>query len=333
MITFDRLRPPSPLDPTAAAYKDWLHLNLFHHPTACVGLVNVSLHGPSSDPRSRAIGTALFHDPVLGWVGNVLVRDQEEAEIGTASLSLDRIAAALHPTAVAVLASARLPADHLDLETTAIALSRPVLIEQRIPLGAGWISWSVVPRLRVEGRIDLGGDPIDLAEASAYHDHNWGRWHWGQDFGWEWGAFLAPSPGPAIVFTRLTDRRHERTGPPRATIDVSERRLVFPGETVSVEFDGELQARPRRLPGAQAALHQARARPRLPARVRVSASDEKGALEVEFAPRAVAQLIAGDPILPGYHFLHELVGEFHCTVRLGGDKIEASGLGVFEYVD
>ena len=40
-----------------------------------------------------------------------------------------------------------------------------------------------------------GSRTIELALASGYHDHNWGRWHWGDDVGWEWGAFLAPSSG------------------------------------------------------------------------------------------------------------------------------------------
>ena len=58
------------------------------------------------------------------------------------------------------------------------------------------------------GEATVGGRRLDLAAASAYHDHNWGRWHWGDDLGWDWGAFLTPAPGPAIVLVRTTNREH-----------------------------------------------------------------------------------------------------------------------------
>ena len=47
---------------------------------------------------------------------------------------------------------------------------------------------------------------------SAYHDHNWGRFRWGDDFGWEWGSVLpASSEDPwSLVFMRMTDRRRLR---------------------------------------------------------------------------------------------------------------------------
>lgn len=49
------------------------------------------------------------------------------------------------------------------------------------------------------------------------------RWHWGQDFRWEWGAFLSPVPGPALVFTasptRATSGRARRSSPCSAPRD------------------------------------------------------------------------------------------------------------------
>jgi hypothetical protein len=331
--TVDALRPPSRLDPTAAAYKDWLHLNVFDHESGAVGLVNVSLHGSPRDPRSRAVGAALFHLPAAGWVGNLEVLGLSEANIGRASIGLERVAVAADGARGDVLASARLPEDELTVDVTATAVSPPLDADLPLPLGPRWISWYVIPRLTLRGHIRAAGEALDLAHASAYHDHNWGRWHWGDDLGWEWGCFLAPPPEPAFVLVRTTDRAHRKTSRPLLLVQVGPRRRSFAGRTVELASEGLLEARPRRLPGSLAALHQDRAVPRLPGRLHVCADDGADRVTLDFRPRASAQMIAADPAERGYGFVHELVGEFAASWRLRGEERETAGLGVMEYVD
>jgi hypothetical protein len=334
VILPDGLRPPSALDGSAAAYKDWLHLNLFDHASGSVGLVNVSLHGEPADPRSRAIGTALLHVPGLGWIGNVEVSRQSEARAGVGSLTLAQVALALDYPAGRALAAARFRRDAFQLRLAAEAASPALDLEQRLPLGPGWVSWYVVPRWRVtNGEAVIGERRLPLAGASAYHDHNWGRWHWGEDLGWEWAALLTPSPGPAFVLSRATDRSHRRAGNPVLVVQVEHRRRTFGGSTVRLETDGRFDGRPRRLPGALAALHQDRAAPRLPARVRVRADDGRDRVDIEFVADAAAQLIAGDPVVRGYGFLHEIAGRFSAPARIGDRDLGGAGLGVLEYVD
>lgn len=330
----DALRPPGPLDPTAGAYKDWLHLNLFDHASGGVGLVNASLHGDPEDGRSRAVGAALFHLPGAGWLGNVEVRGLPEAGVGMSSIALERVAVAVDPLSRSVLASARLREDGLDLRLTAAPAARPVVVEERLPFGSGWISWYAMPRLVLtHASVEAAGRRLDLGGASAYHDHNWGRWRWGDDAGWEWGAFLAPAPGPWFVVSRTTDRTHRHAGPARLEVEVAGRRRSFSGPAVRIAREGTLAVRLRRAPGALAALHPDRRAPRLPARVRVSASDGFDRVEIDFRPRAAAQLVAADPGVAGYGFLHEMVGEVSAAGRIAGADASCSGLGVFEYVD
>lgn len=332
----DPLRPPGLFDPAAGAYKDWLHLNLFDHASGAVGLVNVSLHGAPWDERSRAVGAALLYLPGTGWLGNVEARSLGEAGIGASSLALERIAIAVDPASGRVLASARLPEDGLELRLAAERASRPIAFERPLPFGSGWISWYAVPRLRVtSGTLRAGGRDLELGSgrASVYHDHNWGRWHWGQDAGWEWGSFLAPPPGPAFVASRVTDRAHRLAGSPALAVDAAEARRTFSGPAVEIVREGLLEARLRRLPGALAALHHDRVSPRLPARIRLRAGDGFDRVEIEFRARAAAQLIAGDPAVPGYGFLHQLAGEFTASGRIGGADVSCAGLGIFEHVD
>jgi hypothetical protein len=332
-MLFDSLRPPLPFDGASAAYKDWLHLNLLDHASGSVGLINVSLHGAPEDPRSRAMGVALLHVPGSGWIGNVEIRGMDEARIGRASIALERVALAVHHSSRTVAGSARLPEDGLLVRLEATAAAPAIVVEERLPLGPGWISWYALPRLTVRGHATIRGERVDLAGASAYHDHNWGRWHWGDDLGWDWGTFMTPGPGPAFVLTRTTDRSHRRKDEPMLVVQAGDRRRTFVGPGVKVTCHGRLDGPLRRLPGALAALHQDRSSPRLPGAVLVTGSDGVDRVVLEFRGSAAAQLVAADPAVRGYGFIHTIVGAFRCEGRLGGLDLAGGGLGVFEHVD
>lgn len=332
-MSADGLRPPLPLDPAAAAYKEWLHLNLLDHRSGAIGLVNVSLHGSPDDPRSRSVGAALVHLPDDGWIGNTEVLGLAEAGVGAASIALEGVAIAVTRLQGDVLASAQFARDGLVLEVTASPIAPAIDVERRLPLGHGWISWYAVPSLHARGTLTAGGEPVDLGEAVAYHDHNWGRWHWGDDLGWEWGCFLAPADGPVFVVSRTTNRAHTVSDRPLVVAQVGRSRRSFAGASVELHYEGRLEVRLRRLPGAMAALHQDRATPRLPSALTVTADDGVDRVELRFHPRAAAQLVAADPAARGYGFVHELVGEFDFDYSLAGEASAGSGLAVVEYVD
>jgi hypothetical protein len=330
-VITDTLRPPSAFDPSADAYKDWLHLNIFEHTSGSIGIFNTSLHGSPWDDRSRAIGTALVHSPASGWVGNVEVAAAGEANVGATSISLARIAVGTQAGG-GVLASARLPHDGLEAGITATRASADIDIEQRLPFGSGWISWYVIPRLRVIGGWSIDGERTDLSRASAYHDHNWGRWHWGDDAGWEWGTYASVDLDVTVVVSRATDRAHRTDTGTLLALDVRGERRTFSNAAVGIAREGRFAGRLRRLPGALAALHQDRTAPALPARIAIRANDGVDSVALTFDVRAAAQLIAGDPMRRGYGFLHELVGSFTGVCAVAGAEVKFDGLGIFEYV-
>jgi hypothetical protein len=330
-VIADTLRPPPLFDPSADAYKDWLHLNVFDHASGGIGIFNASVHGSPRSPHARVIGTALVHSPDAGWVGNVEVAGIDEANIGDTSIALARIAVGTHAGG-GVLASARLRHDGLEASITATSTSREIDIDHRLPFGSGWISWYVVPRLGVTGGWSIDGQSLDLARATAYHDHNWGRWHWGDDAGWAWGTCASVAPAVTIVLSRATDRAHRTDTGTLLVLDVEGERRTFSNAAVAIERTGRFDGRLRRLPGALAALHQDRIAPALPARIRVHADDGVDSMALTFEVRAVAQLIAGDPVRRGYGFLHVMVGGFEGICAVGGRRLGFDGLGVFEHV-
>ena len=74
------------------------------------------------------------------------------------------------------------------------------------------MSWLFVPRLRADGWLRIGGQEHRFEDDLAYHDHNWGRFWWGDDFGWTWGTILPREPDDpwSMVFLQMTDRRRLR---------------------------------------------------------------------------------------------------------------------------
>ncbi len=327
----DHLRRPAADDPTRESAKEWLHVNVFDHATGVVGLVNVSLHGDPVQEASRAVGVALLHVPGTGWVGNVDVGPCRTAEVGVLSLGRGGVAVAVDlapPRGGHVAARALLDEDGLDLSLEGVLSGDPLGPAWVVPFGSGHLGWLAYPRLTVSGRAAAAGRSWTFDAAGGYADHNWGRWWWGDDAGWDWGCWDAGG-GPVVVLSRTTDREHTRAGDVLLTVEWGGRQVQFLGEQVVVEATGR-RTPSRRLPGAMAALHADRAAARLPARVTVHASNGFDGLDLEFDVVDAAQLVLAEPARPGFGFLHELVGTFRCVGVLGGRRVDAAGLGVLE---
>lgn len=105
-----------------------------------------------------------------------------------------------------------LPENAIQGEVHFAATSEPFVVRNE-PAGDGRISWLFVPRLRATGWLHIGGRQHRFADDLAYHDHNWGRFRWGDDFGWTWGTILptAPEDPWSMVFVEITDRNWLRS--------------------------------------------------------------------------------------------------------------------------
>ena len=82
-------------------------------------------------------------------------------------------------------------------------------LTHNIPLGSGsHLSWCLIPRLRASGFVEVAGDKYEFTHLGAYHDHNWGRFHWGGNFSWEWGCALPADPDEpwTLVFARMNSK-------------------------------------------------------------------------------------------------------------------------------
>lgn len=325
MTSPDTLRPPDPGDPTAGAYKDWLHLNLFDPGRDAVVLVNVSVHGRPGAANTQVVVAALVETADAGWIGEVLTCDWADAALTLTSLSTPAGSFAMIGEQV-LTAVTTAP---LRLRITATPARTAVVSRMTESFGTGWIGWRMMPRLHADGFVRTATARL-TGPFEAYHDHNWGRWHWGDDIGWEWGSLLG---GPVtVVFGRVTNRAHDDGAPSHVVLDTGFIRRTFGGGRVSVEWSGQAPWPECRRPGAAAALHADHRRPRLPGVLRLSARSGSDRVELEFTCRSVAQLILTDPERPGTSFLHELGGRFTAETSIGGRTTAFGGLGVVEWL-
>jgi hypothetical protein len=327
--TADTLRPPWSLESSVGAYKDWLHVNLYDHDADVVGLVNVSIHGTPGDPTTHVVATALFDVGGDEWIGNVGVDGWADASIALTGVSTGSGSVAFG-TDGRILAAATI--DELRLRLVATPATDAYAIETPHRFGSGWIGWRVVPSLAVEGPVVLRGVPLAKGGQVAYHDHTWGRWHWGDDIGWEWGSFLDRT-GSSIVIGRTSNRAHDQCGPFSVVIDHHGVRRSFSGARVSCRWGGAAGPPSRRLPGALAALHDDLRRPRLPSTLHITAQTGADRVELAYESRSVVQLILADPAGPGSSALHEMSGHFEATGRLAGRPFGFEGLGMVERLE
>ncbi|WP_426592198.1 hypothetical protein ACPPVS_10410 [Cellulomonas sp. McL0617] len=323
----DHLRRPVTDDPTRDRYKEWLHVNVFDHASGAIGLVNVSVHGDPRVQASRGVGAALVHLPGTGWAGNAEVVAAPAVPVGVLSMSTPAVAVAVDPVGH-VAAVGRLPADRLDLSLQGVAVGAELGAVSVMEFGSGHLGWYVYPRLRVDGHLVVGTLDVPLSGAGGYADHNWGRWWWGDDAGWDWACWHG-ADGLLVVLSRMTNRAHTRTGLVLLTVEVAGRVVRFVGDQILVEAHG-VATPSRRFPGALAALFADHAAERLPARIVVHAANGFDGLDLEFDVRDVAQLVMAEPAQPGFAFLHELVGAFRCTGLVAGCPVDSTGLGVLE---
>ena len=175
-------------------------------------IVNFSIDDRTDDTTHRVI--ALVHNEE--WKGAV-----EKFEPTGCAMRSGRVAAHFGTCEFALADGAyeltiRLPTIRLHAQLRLVPVSTPFVVNNQ-PLASGArLSWLFVPRLEAHGHVWIGDTQVGLRGAPAYHDHNWGRFRWGDNFGWEWGSVLPRDRSDpwSIVCMRMTDRnvgaRHDR---------------------------------------------------------------------------------------------------------------------------
>jgi hypothetical protein len=328
----DFLRAPLLGTARPDGFKEWYHF-VVHRPGWWL-LVNFSLtHEPAcaGSPRLVPRVVVIAHDQC--WTGAVERFEDSEldvsADLGVLTIGGNRMI--VRPDGYRVVID--LPGHDIRGELALTSVSRPFAVNNQ-PVGDGRVSWLFVPRLRAEGWLRVGRQEIRLEGGVAYHDHNWGRFHWGGDFGWTWGTVLPSGPDDpwSLVFQQMTDRRRLRCLYQSLWLwRYDEPAAIFPPTAVQTRFHGLLgRTADCTLPSPMRLVLGGEASD-VPERIEIAAARAGDELRAEFRPHSHARLAQPSEVsLDRSVVLCETSGTARVSGSINGEDIDFAGAGVFE---
>lgn len=328
----DFLRAPALAHARPGQVKEWHHF-VVHRPGWRV-LINVSLTeetAPGGASRFAPRVTVIAHDD--RWTGVIHRFDASElrvsADLRTLTVGGNQVSGGPGGYHVTLDLPEHDVAGALHLAPAA----RPFVVTNQA-VGDGRLSWLFVPRLEASGWIRVGGVEHEFDGASAYHDHNWGRFRWGDDFGWEWSSVLATDPDDpwSFVFSRVTDRRRLRTLHQGLFVwRGTEPAAVFRDAAITVSRAGRLDRPPDCTLPPPMNLVLGGAAADVPEVVRVEARLGEDRVHLEFRPRSFARIALPSEVdLDRAVSLSETSGTARAVGTVGGEELDVDGVGVFE---
>ena len=309
----DAFHPPTPADPEGQLYKEWHHFVFLDPDNELFGLLNFSLTGgPYSKGGAIASVTALFSRNDRRWSGNIESHTSDHFRFSPLNpgVLIDRSVILYDGGEYRLTGQLRSQSISFDLRFEVVT---PPMLATFSPFATGYSRWLVVPRLKVNGVVSLDGIEIPLTSAVGYHDHNWGRFRWGDPFGWDGGLFLEPRDGPNDPFTILVIRYLHR-GQPNLVDSVmymASDTIPFTtmlGTDVHVDVQRTSGSAVRKFPGTANILFPERYRPVSNRMVAIGRTLER-AVRIDFRPKDVCQLICTDTTGSGTTILDEMFGE------------------------
>lgn len=334
----DRLHPPEPGAPGSGMYKEWQHFVLFDGGERTV-IVNLSVDGDLGGAGGGQAKVVLLSHGPEGWSGGVDLYGGAEAGLSARSPALRVGRQRIGYRAGRYRVSAALRDRSLAVRAQLAPAAAPAMIWHDTPVGSGHVNWLIVPDLSVTGTARLPGWRGALDGWRGYHDHNWGRWWWGEDFGWQWGVAREPAgeggdaPGLTVVYDRTSDRggvvAKEHT---LSVWSGTELVRVFTREDVWARMRGRYDGAPvRRVPGVMGLLAQGAASA-VPALLEVEAGDGADRLALRFVPASAIEVVVPSELGAGVVRLAEVVGDMEVSGAIGDREVAFRARAVFEFM-
>ncbi len=330
----DFVRAPLLNSTDAEGFKEWHHFVIHgrnHHI-----LINFSLTSETSakgEARLAPRVMVVVHDD--RWHGAIERFEASAVDISPdlGDLTIGGSRMIVLPEGYRVLID--LPGRRIHAEIDFCAISRPFVVNNQ-PVGSGRMSWLFVPRLRADGWLRVPGREYRIDHELAYHDHNWGRFWWGDDFGWTWGTVLPTEPEDpwSMVFLQMTDRLRLRYLSQAVYVwHHDEPAAIFRHAAVTTRSHGTLsRAADCTLPPPMRLVLDS-AVPGVPERVEITATRAGDSLRAEFRSASYARLAQpSDTALDRATVLCETSGAAHVTGCVNGEHLDFHGAGVFEFL-
>ncbi len=210
------------------------------------------------------------------------------------------------------------------------------LVTEPIQLGsAGNMRWLAVPRLRANGVLHLDGTGVEVTDAAAYHDHDWGTFRWGRGFAWNWSVSHSENCETpwTITATQVTDQGRRRLYTDSLTLWRGASLVrSFRRESMRVTAEGNLrpERQPLRVPPA-AWLAAPGEGVDIPASLHFAAEGFGDRVDLTILPRDYAQIaIPADADDESTCLLSETRADFSAHGIVHGEAIDLRGPALLE---
>lgn len=330
----DFLRAPVLATALPEGFKEWHHFVI--HGAGRRLLINFSLISePSRTGQLRLAPRVIVINHEKRWTGTIERFDDSEldvsADLGALTIGGNRMV--VQPDGYQVVLD--LPGQGIQGELYFSTVSRPFAVNNQ-PVGEGRMCWLFVPKLRADGWLRIGGQEHRVDSELAYHDHNWGRFWWGDDFGWTWGTILPQQPDNpwSLVFLRMTDRRRLLCLSQALYLwHHDEPAAIFRHAAVQTRSHGLLgRAADCTLPAPMRLLLDVEVSD-VPERVEIDATRAGDAVHTEFRSHSYARLAKPSEVcLNRSTVLCETSGIARVSGSISGERIDFAGTGVFEFL-
>ena len=319
--------------------KEWHHF-IIHGQSHRV-IVNFSVCDDvtvrSGGPERAVAGRVIVLVESEPWNGAVVRVDDSEVSLSADGLHMRLGRSELRLRDGSYEVSLHLPEAGIAGRLAFLPLTHPLVAGNHGLGPSGRLSWLSIPRLAAHGWLTVGAERLSFRSELAYHDHNWGRFRWGEDFGWEWGSALPADPANpwAVVYSRTTDRARLRAFSQGMYVwHHGEMVALFREATTEVTFSGLLRADPRlTLPDAMRFLTPGRASD-IPSELVVVGRRGADHVELRFIPQAYVRLaIPSETDIHQVVTLNEISGRIAAIGVIGGRSLAIEGTGVFELLN
>lgn len=333
----DRPHVPSSGDPHISDYKEWWHFNLIDDRSGLDMIVNLSLSGNiRSADEGQANLILLTQEPHLGWRGGLNIFDGLAAEVSPQDVSIALGSSRIDYQDNRYRLQLLHETDAISADLELFPVTEPLMVWKDTPIGSGHINWVIVPYLIARGTVSVEGRDYAVDDARAYHDHNWGRWRWGDNFGWDWGfcAAAADLGGMplSLVYDRTVDRAGNRVVEHSLVLWHGERLLKFFGRhMLSMQRAGCYRGPVRKLPGVAALMDSAHVAT-IPGRVDLLALDGTDRLEASYIPDSAIQIAIPRETGFGLVQLNETLGWLTIAGQIDGLSFAVTRRACFEFV-
>lgn len=320
-------------------WKEWYHFVLLNPGRRLRVLANCSLSGVPGNGQLVFSTLATMPDSndryeTYGFVREI---DWEPGVVGRAPFRAEGLHFACEVDGPDSCFNAADDRSGVSISLRGRATAQPLLIPEVLPFGSGFIGWGLVPGVKPEGEIRIGDRIFSIdTDWFCYHDHNYGRFRWGEDLGWIWFVISARMPdGEDVVFVmhRGNSREHWKTGAPYLFVYVGGRiRKSFVGTAIDIRWTWtDRPVRPPRMPGSMASLFAGHVA-RMPTGLTIIAADERDEIELKMSVDSLMELILPDNEHRKYSFIEEMNGRAAASCSIGDLQLETEGLFYAEFV-